>query len=329
MTVSSTVNKSTYTADGTTTVYAYVWLLPADSDMLVFYDGLPQLSGWTVTGAGNPSGGDVTFTTAPPNGVELVLIRSVEQNQQMDLRPYDPFPAETVEGAFDKLTLICQDMQEQLDRSLKSGPGQENPDDIIEEMVELRDECAASASAAAISETNAANSASAASGSASAAATSAQEAADSAAAANPENPRWAIFQGHRAQGTWETIGVGLIGIIGATITNRGGFTHTDQVGASGNSVRVPKEGWYRVTNRVTYDAGHSPGGNLAIGRGDGTPPSIADVLIPAAGVASTEASELVYLNANEQLFYAITVAQVRVFTSKLTMVTLEYLGTNP
>ena len=37
----------------------------------------------------------------------------------MDLIENDPMPAENLEDAFDKVTLIAQELQEQLDRSLK------------------------------------------------------------------------------------------------------------------------------------------------------------------------------------------------------------------
>ncbi|RLC09106.1 MAG: hypothetical protein DRI24_22335, partial [Deltaproteobacteria bacterium] len=120
MTISTTKNKIQYIGDGVTTTFIYDFLVPSDDDMVVTFDGARVSSGYTVTGSGDPVGGTVIFDTAPSAPVEgaseaiIVLVRSVPQTQEMDLRPYDAFPADTVEGAFDKLTLITQDLQEQV-----------------------------------------------------------------------------------------------------------------------------------------------------------------------------------------------------------------------
>ena len=48
-----------------------------------------------------------------------MLRRVTPQTQGMDLIENDPLPAETLENAFDKVTSIVQELQEQLDRSIK------------------------------------------------------------------------------------------------------------------------------------------------------------------------------------------------------------------
>ena len=50
---------------------------------------------------------------------QLVLRRVTPQTQGLDLIENDPMPAENIENAFDKLTAITQELQEQLDRSIK------------------------------------------------------------------------------------------------------------------------------------------------------------------------------------------------------------------
>lgn len=120
MTISTTKNKIQYTGDGTTTLFIYDFLVPLASDMLVTVDGAEIASGFTINGAGDPSGGNVTFTVAPVDQVVIVLFRAVPLTQEMDLRPYDAFPADAVEDAFDRLTMMIQDVQELVSRAISA-----------------------------------------------------------------------------------------------------------------------------------------------------------------------------------------------------------------
>ncbi len=112
MTVSTTTSNIVYTADGVQTVFSIPFYVDQPSDMIVGLDGVVTESGFTVTLNANQStnpGGDVTFDTAPTNGVQVDLIRLTGRTQQTDYSAYDPFPAETHERALDKLTLIAQE----------------------------------------------------------------------------------------------------------------------------------------------------------------------------------------------------------------------------
>ena len=70
---------------------------------------------------GNANGGSITFTAGntPTNTETIVLRRSTPQTQGLDLIENDPMPADNIETAYDKLTAISQELQEQVDRSLK------------------------------------------------------------------------------------------------------------------------------------------------------------------------------------------------------------------
>jgi len=77
----------------------------------------PGLYVVSLSGAGVPySGGSVTFLAQPEPG-QLVIRRRTTQNQQTDFQAYGPFPAESNEFALDKLTMIAQEQQEQIDSS--------------------------------------------------------------------------------------------------------------------------------------------------------------------------------------------------------------------
>ena len=61
----------------------------------------------------------VTLNTNLPTTHRVIIVRAINITQQVDYVEGDPFPAETHEGALDKLTLIATMLSEQIDRSLK------------------------------------------------------------------------------------------------------------------------------------------------------------------------------------------------------------------
>ena len=127
MTVSSTNTKNSYSGNGSTTVFAYTFKIFDDDDITVILrtDATggeavqTKTTHYTVSGVGNAGGGNITFGTAPASGITVVLLRETAQTQATDYTPNDPFPAASHEDALDKLTLIIQDQQEELDRAIK------------------------------------------------------------------------------------------------------------------------------------------------------------------------------------------------------------------
>ena len=127
MTVSSTTNKVSYSGNGSTTVFAYTFKIFANGDLDVYIrssTGTETLqtitTDYTVSNAGNESGGNVTFVTAPASGETVVIQRKLDLTQGTDYVENDPFPAESHEEALDRLTFITQQMQEEIDRSIKA-----------------------------------------------------------------------------------------------------------------------------------------------------------------------------------------------------------------
>ena len=126
MTVSSTTSKVSYSGNGSTVAFTVTFYFLASSDIKVLVrsaNGTEVVktlgTDYTVTGAGDPAGGTVTFGTAPASGQTVVLARSVPLTQVTDYTPNDPFPAETHERALDKLTQVTQQINEAVDRSIK------------------------------------------------------------------------------------------------------------------------------------------------------------------------------------------------------------------
>ena len=129
MTVSSTTTKNSYSGNASTTVFAYGFKIFDDDDITVIIrtdstgaeTTKTKTTHYTVSNVGNASGGNVTFTTGntPASGETVVLIRNTARTQLTDYTPNDPFPADSHEDALDKLTLITQELEEELGRSLK------------------------------------------------------------------------------------------------------------------------------------------------------------------------------------------------------------------
>ena len=128
MTVSSTTVKNSYSGNGSTTQFAYGFKIFADSDLIVIIRSAAGTetvktltTHYTVAGAGDASGGSITFTSGntPASGETVVIIREVPQTQAIDYIANDPFPAESHEEGLDRATMTTQQVQEELNRSIK------------------------------------------------------------------------------------------------------------------------------------------------------------------------------------------------------------------
>lgn len=130
MTISSETNKVTYTGDGSTTVFPYTFKILDEDHILVQLKNISSgalttqtiTTHYTVSGVGTSTGGNITFLTAPSSAYKVVLTRDVPATQETDYEEYDTFPAASHEEALDKLTMIDQQQQEQIDRSIKVDP---------------------------------------------------------------------------------------------------------------------------------------------------------------------------------------------------------------
>ena len=129
MTISTTIIKNSYSGNGSTTAFTYNFKITAETEIQVIVKtdatGAESVrsigtgsTNYSVSGVGNNSG-TVTFVTAPTSSETVVLRRSTTQTQAMDLIDNDPMSADTIETAHDKAIAISQELQEQIDRSIK------------------------------------------------------------------------------------------------------------------------------------------------------------------------------------------------------------------
>ncbi|WP_295539301.1 hypothetical protein [uncultured Pseudacidovorax sp.] len=103
--------ESKHTGNGSSTVFAYGFLLLAAGDLQVYVNGVLQTLGahYTVSGVGTPSGGAVTFLAAPSNGVTVLLLRQVTASRSTDYQYAGDFQARVVNLDFDRLWMAIQD----------------------------------------------------------------------------------------------------------------------------------------------------------------------------------------------------------------------------
>ncbi len=134
MTVENIQNKMPPLQMGTTTQYPFTFAVllqdPTEEEALkaikarvLLADGseveLVYETDYTVELNTNRIGGTVTVKNARTSTDYITIFREYEQTQEVDYRDFNSAPAETFEQCFDKLTMLSQQQQEQIDRSLK------------------------------------------------------------------------------------------------------------------------------------------------------------------------------------------------------------------
>lgn len=115
MTVSTEVDHNDYTGNGTTTNFDYNFRVFKRTDLVVSVldldNNLTVLTldtDYMVTGAGGYNGGKVILSAPLGNGWKISISRNLPLTQDTDLRNQGSFFPEVHEDAFDKLTMLIQ-----------------------------------------------------------------------------------------------------------------------------------------------------------------------------------------------------------------------------
>ncbi|EOT8682823.1 hypothetical protein ACNENB_001016 [Escherichia coli] len=118
MTVSTEVDHNEYTGNGVTTSFPYTFRIFNKSDLVVQVVDLDENiavlaldTDYSVTGAGGYNGGNVILSKALANGYQISISRELPVTQETDLRNQGKFFAEVHEDAFDKLTMLIQQVR--------------------------------------------------------------------------------------------------------------------------------------------------------------------------------------------------------------------------
>jgi hypothetical protein len=113
MTVSAQVTVSpAIVGNGVTTVFPFAFYIRANADLVVTVDGIAQLLDvdYAVSGAGNPTGGSVTFVTAPASGELVGRYRLTILERDTDYQDQGDFLAPVVNADFDSVWYALQDL---------------------------------------------------------------------------------------------------------------------------------------------------------------------------------------------------------------------------
>jgi hypothetical protein len=115
-----------YNGNGATTAFDYDFKVVDQAHLVVTLTDASSVdtvqtitTHYTVSGVGDEGGGSITMVTAPATGELLTITRDVTRTQEVDLQNRGSFLPNTIERAFDKLTQITQDLDEQLTRAVK------------------------------------------------------------------------------------------------------------------------------------------------------------------------------------------------------------------
>lgn len=144
MTIASALAKNTYTGTGLVTVYPYTFKITDETHLEVIKADangnettLVLTTDYTVSGVGVVSGGNVTLVDELEDGYTMSIARVVPLTQSTDLENQGTFYAQTHEDVFDRLTMISQQLQEELDRCPKIAKTTgETADDLAENIAD-------------------------------------------------------------------------------------------------------------------------------------------------------------------------------------------------
>lgn len=124
--ISTTDNKKMFNGSGTTGPFTFDFRFFYNTEIHVVKTStsgvdteLTENVGYTLSGAGSYSGGSVTLSSALASGEKLTIYRDVELVQPVDLRNKGAFFAEIHEDVFDRMTMVGQQLKEQIDRCAK------------------------------------------------------------------------------------------------------------------------------------------------------------------------------------------------------------------
>jgi hypothetical protein len=129
--VSSAINKNIYFGNGVTTSFNYTFPILLSTDIQVY---TVDINGNVTQQTSNFSVNTVTQSVLYPvsgsplaSGTQIILLRVEPFTQQVAASNQGPSPSPVVMGMSDKLTMISQQLQEQLDRSPLSSVNSSTP----------------------------------------------------------------------------------------------------------------------------------------------------------------------------------------------------------
>jgi hypothetical protein len=118
--VSDTTPRIAYTAGAGQIVFTVPFLFFANSDLKVYVNGSLQLlsTHYNVSGALNPTGGTVTFLTAPATGAGVLIVRDLPIALTTHIPPSGPLDIAGLNNQFSRTTAQLQQVKDLFQRAL-------------------------------------------------------------------------------------------------------------------------------------------------------------------------------------------------------------------
>jgi microcystin-dependent protein len=125
MTISATGRRYEYSGDGSTTAFSFPRPFTTNADIKVYLVVTATnvatlqtiVTHYSLTGAGNPAGGTVTFGVAPASTQKVVIFADTDATQGLDLDAVTSWPMTSIEAAFDRVTVMVQEVWDRLERT--------------------------------------------------------------------------------------------------------------------------------------------------------------------------------------------------------------------
>lgn len=127
MAISIQTQRNDYVGDGTTVIFPYVFKIYTAQDLSVIVAStsgvettLTYPTDFTVSGLGQTNGGNVTMTLAPTSLYKIVIRRKRLLQQTTSIRNETEFYQATLEEMADKLLMLDQQQQEEINRRIRT-----------------------------------------------------------------------------------------------------------------------------------------------------------------------------------------------------------------
>lgn len=133
MSITNTVTKIQYAANGVLVTFPYPFEIFDEEDVKVYVDSSLKTVNvdYTVTGVGNDNGGNVVFVSPPANGTRVTLDRVVANERLADYQQQGDFDAETINDDLDRLTAKDQELANQIARTIRQAPEDTTADLVL------------------------------------------------------------------------------------------------------------------------------------------------------------------------------------------------------
>lgn len=121
-----------YVASGGQTVYPYPFPITQDSDLVVVINGVTQNtdSTYSLSGQGNPTGGNVTLNSGSTAGDVITLYRDVQIERLTQFAQNGGFASSAFNAEFNNLYLIAQQLEAAIEQCLQI-PNTNNPSPAV------------------------------------------------------------------------------------------------------------------------------------------------------------------------------------------------------